>query len=135
MLYCFHAGQVSKKRIAKEEKEKKKRLNNYLSTLFHSRAWHIVSDFGNRCEFGTIETPIQNSTAFSKPESGTREARPTDFPPFFQTNSESRLRRRALFFHRGGGANQNAILAHSIYFDTKRIFTIMILRPHSDCLF
>src|SRR3990167_11411759 len=37
MLYCFHAGQVSKKRIAKEEKEKKKRLNNYLSTLFHSR--------------------------------------------------------------------------------------------------
>src|SRR3989344_9212279 len=38
ILYCLHAGQVSKKRIAKEEKEKKKRLNNYLSTLFHSRA-------------------------------------------------------------------------------------------------
>ena len=31
--------------------------------------------------------PIQNEAAFSKPESGTREARPTDFPPFSQTNS------------------------------------------------
>src|SRR3989338_2636198 len=45
------------------------------------RAWHI-SDFGNRCELGTINTPIQNSTAFLKPTCGTREARPTDFPPF-----------------------------------------------------
>ena len=44
--------------------------------------------FGNRFELGTINTPRQNSTAFSKPEGGTREARPTDFPPFFQTNSE-----------------------------------------------
>src|SRR3989344_5495259 len=43
MLYCFHAGQVSKKRIAKEEKEKKKRLNNYLSTLFHSRTALVES--------------------------------------------------------------------------------------------
>src|SRR3989338_11699252 len=50
------------------------------------RARHI-SDFGNRCELGTIETPKQNLTAFSKPEGGTREARPPDFPPFFQTNS------------------------------------------------
>src|SRR3989338_11615366 len=50
--------------------------------------------------------PKQNLTAFSKPEGGTREARPTDLPPFFQTNSESRLRRDELFFRRGGGASQ-----------------------------
>ena len=39
--------------------------------------------FESRFELGTINTPIQNSTAFSKPEGGTREARPTDFPPIF----------------------------------------------------
>src|SRR3989344_2366388 len=59
------------------------------------RAWHI-SDFENGFELGTINTPKQNSTAFSKPEGGTREARPTDFPPFFQTNSEFLARWRAL---------------------------------------
>src|SRR3989344_5803912 len=51
-------------------------------------------------------TPIQNSTAFSKPEGGTREARPTDFPSFFQTNSEFLARWRALIFRRGGGSSQ-----------------------------
>src|SRR3989344_5620285 len=50
--------------------------------------------------------PKQNSTAFSKPEGGTREARPTDFPPFFQTNSDSRLRRDGLFFCQEAGASQ-----------------------------
>src|SRR3989339_1622678 len=50
--------------------------------------------------------PKQNSTAFSKPEGGTREARPTDFPPFFQTNSEFLARLRALIFRRGGGSSQ-----------------------------
>src|SRR3989344_8883778 len=30
--------------------------------------------FGNKCELGTIETPEQNLTAFSKPNGGTREA-------------------------------------------------------------
>src|SRR3989338_8663938 len=50
--------------------------------------------------------PKQNSTAFSKPEGGTREARPTDFPPFFQTNSEFLARWRALIFRRGGGSSQ-----------------------------
>ena len=66
--------------------------------------------FGNRFELGTINTPIQNSTAFSKPEGGTREARPTDFPPFFQTNSEFLARLRALIFRRGGGSKSEAIL-------------------------
>jgi len=58
--------------------------------------------------------PIQNSTAFSKPEGGTREARPTDFPPFFQTNSEFLARWRALIFRRGGGSKSEAILTNSI---------------------
>src|SRR3989344_6001050 len=50
--------------------------------------------------------PEQNLTAFSKPEGGTREARPTDFPPFSQTNSEPRLRRDGLFFRQEAGASQ-----------------------------
>src|SRR3990167_1158443 len=32
--------------------------------------------------------PKQNLTAFSKPNGGARGARPPDFPPFFQTNSD-----------------------------------------------
>jgi len=85
------------------------------------RAWHI-SDFGNRCELGTIKTPRQNLTAFSKPEGGTREARPTDFPPFSQTNSDSRLRRDGLFFRQEAGAKSEAILTHSICFEYKKNF-------------
>jgi hypothetical protein len=77
------------------------------------RACHIIC-FGNGCEFGTIETPEQNLTAFSKPNSGTREARPTDFPPFSKTNLERRLRRRALFSRQEAGAKSEAILTHSI---------------------
>ena len=79
-------------------------------------AWGFlrITCFGNRFELGTINTPIQNPTAFSKPESGTREARPTDFPPFFQTNSEFLARLRALIFRRGGGSKSEAILTHSI---------------------
>src|SRR3989344_5242053 len=53
-----------------------------------------------------LAAPKQNSTAFSKPEGGTREARPTDFPPFFQTNSEFLARWRAPVFRRGGGSSQ-----------------------------
>ncbi len=90
-------------------------LRAYASVSLHHalRAWH-VSDFGNRFELGTINTPIQNSTAFSKPEGGTREARPTDFPPFFQTNSEFLARLRAPVFRRGGGSKSEAILTNSI---------------------
>jgi len=40
----------------------------------------------------------------------TREARPTDFPPFFQTNSEFLARWRAPVFRRGGGSKSEAIL-------------------------
>ena len=85
-----------------------------LVSLHHAlRAWHI-SDFGNRFELGTINTPKQNSTAFSKPNGGTREARPTDFPPFFQTNSEFLARLRAPVFRQGGGSKSEAILTHNI---------------------
>jgi len=73
-------------------------------------AREITFCFENRCELGIIETPEQNLTAFDEPRCGTPEGRPTDFPPFFQTNSESRLRRDELFFRRGGGAKSEAIL-------------------------
>ena len=43
----------------------------------HARGACDIICFENRCELGTIETPEQNLTAFSKPEGGTREARPT----------------------------------------------------------
>src|SRR3989344_2471775 len=77
-----------------------------LVSSHHARGACDIICFGNRCELGTIETPKQNLTAFSKPEGGTREARPTDFPPFFQTNSDSRLRRDGGFFRQETGASQ-----------------------------
>src|SRR3990167_5807041 len=86
---------------SRDRRERTRRAHS----LHHAiRAYDLVSShhalsacdiicFENRFELGTINTPKRNSTAFSKPEGGTREARPTDFPPFFQTNSDSRLRR------------------------------------------
>jgi len=41
-----------------------RRAYNLVSSRHALRTWHI-SDFGNRCELGTIETPEQNLTAFS----------------------------------------------------------------------
>ena len=60
-----------------------------------------------------------------KPKGGTREARPTDFPQFFQTNSDSHLRRDGGFFRQEAGAKSEAILTHSICFDIKIIFAIL----------
>jgi len=54
--------------------------------------------------------PKQNSTAFSKPEGGTREARPKDSRRIPPTNSEFLARWRALIFRRGGGSKSEAIL-------------------------
>ena len=54
------------------------RAYDLVSSHHALRACDIIC-FENRFELGTINTPIQNSTAFSKPEGGTREARPTDF--------------------------------------------------------
>src|SRR3989339_365339 len=81
--------------------------------------------FGNRCEFGTINTPKQNLTAFSKPEGGTREARPTDFPPFFQTNSEFLARWRALIFRQGGGSKSEAILTNFALPEIQKEFLLL----------
>ena len=33
------------------------RAHDLVSSRHALRAWHIVSDFGNRCELGKIETP------------------------------------------------------------------------------
>jgi len=82
--------------------------------LASARGFLRIICFESRFELGTIKTPIQNSTAFSKPEGGTREARPTDSPPFFQTNSEFLARWRALIFRQGGGSKSEAILTNSI---------------------
>ena len=64
---------------------KKERTFFFGVTDVLASAWGFlrIICFENRFELGTINTPIQNSTAFSKPEGGTREARPTDFPPIF----------------------------------------------------
>jgi hypothetical protein len=59
-----------------------------------------------------------------KPEGGTREARPTDFPPFFQTNSEFLARWRALICFGGGGSKSEAILTHSICFAIQKEFLL-----------
>jgi len=80
--------------------------------------------FGNRFELGTINTPKQNSTAFSKPKGGTHEARPTDFPPFFQTNSEFLARWHALIFRQGGGSKSEAILTNSICLIQKEFLSL-----------
>ena len=73
-------------------------------------AREITFCFENRCELGIIETPEWNLTVFDEPRCGTPEGRPTDFPPFFQRNSENSARWRALFCFGGGGAKSEAIL-------------------------
>jgi len=72
-----------------------------------------------------------------KPACGTREARPNGFRLNFAQNAKGNspkmnsnpARWRALFFRQGGGSKSEAILTHSICFDTKRIFAILNLPP------
>jgi len=53
-----------------------RRIRAYdLVSLHHARGACNIFCFEKRYELSTINTPKQNSTAFSKPESGTREAR------------------------------------------------------------
>ena len=93
-----------------------------LVSSHHARsAWHI-SDFGNRCELGTIETPEQNLAVENQPRSGRAVGTPTLFRLIFQTNSESRLRRDGGFFRQETGAKSEAILTHSICFGYKNNF-------------
>ena len=77
------------------------------------RACHIIC-FGNRCEFGTIETPKWNLAVKNQPRSGRAVGTPTLFRPFSPMNSDSRLRRDGLFFRQEAGAKSEAILTHSI---------------------
>jgi len=101
-------------------------LRAYASvSLHHARGACDIICFGNRCELGTIETLEQNLTAFSKPEGGTREARPTDFPPFSQTNSDSRLRRDGGFFRQETGAKSEAILTEFALPEIQKEFLLL----------
>src|SRR3989344_2730634 len=80
-----------------------------LVSSHHARgACEVITSlcFGNRCEFGTIETPIRNSKVFLKQKCGTREARPKDSHRIPPTNSEFLARKRALFFRQEAGASQ-----------------------------
>jgi len=89
------------------------RAYDLVSSHHALRACDIIC-FENRFELGTINTPEQNLTAFSKPEGGTREARPKDSRRISPTNSEILARLRALFFRQEAGAKSEAILTHSI---------------------
>ena len=66
--------------------------------------------FGNRCEFGTIQTPEWNLAVENQPRSGRAVGTPTLFRPFSPMNSpmnsDSRLRRDGLFFRQEAGASQ-----------------------------
>ena len=70
--------------------------------------------FGNRCEFGTIQTPEWNLAVENQPRSGRAEGTPTLFRPFSPMNSDSRLRRDGGFFRQETGAKSEAILTYSI---------------------
>src|SRR3989338_4059013 len=85
-----------------------------LVSSHHARGACDIICFGNRCEFGTIETPIRNSKVFLKQRCGTREARPKDSRRIPPTNSEFLARFHALFFRQEAGAKSEAILTHSI---------------------
>ena len=78
--------------------------------------------FGNRCEFGTIQTPEWNLAVENQPRSGRAVGTPTLFRPFSPMNSDSRLRRDGLFFRQEAGAKSEAILTHSICFEYKKNF-------------
>src|SRR3989344_5670423 len=83
-----------------EEKIRRAQIRKSEENFF--AGWRVVASGGGLASLVPFKVgsskvqnipPIRNSTVFSKPEGGTREARPTDFPPFFQTNSDFRLRR------------------------------------------
>ena len=65
------------------------RAYDLVSSHHALRAWHIVSDFGNRFELGTINTPNRNTPAFPTPDGGRCEETPT---PCLLQNHLVRLR-------------------------------------------
>ncbi|MDP1759986.1 MAG: hypothetical protein Q8L01_00760 [Candidatus Woesebacteria bacterium] len=90
-------------------------------SLHHARgACEVITSlcFGNRCEFGTINTPEWNLLVENQPWRGRADGTPTLFRPFSPMNSpmnsDSRLRRDGGFFRQETGAKSEAILTHSI---------------------
>jgi len=94
-----------------------RRAYDLVSSHHALRAWHI-SDFGNRCELGTIETPEWNLAVENQPRSGRAVGTPTLFRPFSPMNSGfgilPRLRRDGGFFRQEASAKSEAILTNSI---------------------
>jgi len=101
-----------------------RRAYDLVSSHHALRAWHI-SDFGNRCELGTIETPKQNLTIFSVDTNGRRKAPTKDFLAGLQENSEFLARKRAVFFRRGGGAKSKAILTNFALPEIQKEFLLL----------
>jgi len=89
------------------------RAYDFISHHHALHACHIIC-FESKCELGTIQTPIRNSTIFSEDTSGRRKAPTKDFLAGLQGNSEFLARKRALFFRQEAGAKSEAILTHSI---------------------
>ena len=89
-------------------------LRAYASvSLHHARgACEVITSlcFGNRCEFGTIETPKWNLAVENQLRSGRAVGTPTLFRPFSPMNSKNfglhRRRRCALFFRQEAGSHQ-----------------------------
>ncbi|PIR57499.1 MAG: hypothetical protein COU72_00590 [Parcubacteria group bacterium CG10_big_fil_rev_8_21_14_0_10_41_35] len=92
------------------------RMIRVRATTRSARTKHAINRFAieNRFELGSKYTPTQNRGAPSEPNGGTREVRPSDFPPFLQDNLARCLRQRAGFFRKGGGSTSEAILIHTI---------------------
>ena len=83
-----------------------------------------IIDFGSRCELGTVKTPIRNLQVLNERRNGRREAPPMLFAFVLRGDLESRLRRDALFFRQGGGAQSEAILTHWICFALQKEFLV-----------
>jgi len=85
--------------------------------------------FGNRCEFGTIQTPEWNLAVENQPRSGRAEGTPTLFRPFSPRNSgfgiQHRLRRCALFFRQEAGAKSEAILTNFALPEIQKEFLLL----------
>ena len=81
--------------------------------------------FGNRCEFGTIQTPKWNLAVENQPRSGRAVGTPTLFRPFSPMNSDSRLRRDGLFFRQEAGAKSEAILTNFALPEIQKEFLLL----------
>jgi hypothetical protein len=103
---------------------------DYISHHHTLGACEVITSlcFGNRCEFGTIQTPEWNLAVENQPRSGRAVGTPTLFRPFSPMNSpmnsDSRLRRNGLFFRQEAGAKSEAILTNSICLIQKEFLSL-----------